>query len=341
MRNPATGQIVSAPAEAAGNSVTGAIQSRVTLVEVACTVTAPDGTQVRRLTRRDFRLFEDGVEQKIASFDAAVSPARIALVIDASPSIYRALDQMRSAAQALASNLSPGDEIAVVSFSKEAHLLLPFSRDRKLLVRALNSSYLSRIENSSQSNVYQSVFLTARELFAGQTGRKAIVLLTDGQDSGLGLTWNPASASPRSARHLSFVDVERELGADGVDLFIVSTEMRPSAMTREWLAAHRSKILVSKNAHRLEMPLYTLYLAELARRVGGSLYFLRENSDIAGIYRRIALTIGAQYTLGYYPSAGTSRAGWRSLKVELTEAASVPPGSRVVNRAAYYVPAIR
>ena len=341
MRDPATGEIRSAPAESAESTIAGAIESRVTLVEVACTVTSPDGTLVGGLTRRDFRLLEDGVAQRIASFDAAVIPARIALVIDASPSIYHALGQMREAARSLAANLSPADRIAVVSFSAEAHLLLPFSRNRKLLDRVLSSRYLARVENSSQSNIYQSLFLTARELFSGGAGRKAIVLLTDGQDSGLGLTWNPTSASPGAgARRLSFDDVARELAADSINLFVVSTEMRPRAMTPKWLEARRDQMLVTKNARRQEIPLYTLYLAELTRRVGGSLYFLREFGNVGDIYRRIALLISAEYTLGYYPSAGTSRPGWRTLDVELAEDAKAPPGSRVAHRAAYYVPAL-
>src|ERR1700730_7447255 len=78
------------------------IRSRVSLVEVQCTVTAPDGVRVRGLTQNDFRVLEDGAEQKVASFDAAATPASIALVIDASPSIYRELGEMRSAAQSLA-----------------------------------------------------------------------------------------------------------------------------------------------------------------------------------------------------------------------------------------------
>src|SRR5215471_17868538 len=69
--------------------------SRVALVEVQCTVTAPDGTRVRGLTRDDFRVWEDGVEQMVNSFDAASTPASIALIIDASPSIYRELGTMR------------------------------------------------------------------------------------------------------------------------------------------------------------------------------------------------------------------------------------------------------
>ncbi len=343
-RDPVSGELHSSARDSASAAGTGAIRSRVTLVQVACTVTAPDGTQVRGLTQDNFRLFEDGSAQEIASFDASATPASIALVLDASPSISHELAEIRGAARSLAANLSPADEIAVVSFSAEAHLLLPFSTDRALLDRAIQSKNLARVEDSSESNIYQSVFLTARELFRGRTGRKAIALLTDGQDSGLGLTWDASSAQPRpgaAASGLAFDDVARELGADGIALFIVSTENRPRAMTASWLETHQGEMLVNKNARREEIPHYTLYLAELARRVGGRLYFLREIGNLSEIYRRIALMISAQYTLGYYPSAGTARPGWRALRVELAADAKAPPGSKLTHRGSYYVSAFQ
>jgi VWFA-related protein len=321
-----------------------AIRSHVTLVQVPCTVTAPDGTQVRGLSQNDFRLFEDGTAQEIASFDASATPASVVLVIDASPSIFHQLAEIRDAAHSLAGNLSPTDEIAVVSFSSEAHLLLPFSKNRILLERAIDSQYLSKVENSSESRIYESVFLTAHELFQGRTGRKAIVLLTDGQDSGLGLTWDPRSALPSAGTaesRLAFDDVARELGADGIALFIVSTENRPRGMTPEWLEAHRTEMLVNAETRQKNMPNYTLYLAELARRAGGQLYFLREVGNLTEIYRRIALAIGAQYTIGFYPSEGTMRPGWRSLAVTLDEAAKVPAGSKLTYRGSYYVSAFQ
>jgi len=299
---------------------------------------------VRGLNQDDFRLFEDGTFQEIASLDAWSTPASIALVVDASPSIFHQLEEMRGAAHALAENLSATDEIAVVSFSAEAHVLLPFSKNRALLDRAIDSKYLAGVENSSESRIYESVFLAARELFQGRRGRKAIVLLTDGQDSGLGLTWDPRSASPSTgaaASRLAFDDVAREFGADGIALFIVSTENRPQGMTPQWLEAHGNEMLVTAEARRQNMPNYTLYLAELARRAGGQLYFLREIGNLSEIYRRIALAISAQYTLGYYPSAGTARPGWRSLRVELTESAKVPMGSHLTCRGSYYVSAFQ
>ncbi len=325
-------------------AVNGTIRSHVTLVQVPCTVTAPDGTQVRGLSLSDFHLFEDGVRQEIASFDASATPASVVLVIDASPSIFHQLEEMRGAARALAENLSPADEIGVVSFSAEAHVLLPFSKNRGLLARAIDSQYLAKVENSSESRIYESVFLAARELFQGRTGRKALVLLTDGQDSGLGLTWDPRSALPNTgagASRLAFDDVARELGADGIALFIVSTENRPRAMTPEWLEAHRGEMLVTAEARKENMPNYTLYLAELARRAGGQLYFLREVGNLNEIYRRIALAISAQYTLGFYPSEGTARPGWRSLRVDLASEPSSPAGSKLTYRGSYYVSAFQ
>jgi VWFA-related protein len=343
-RDPDSGELHAIRKDAPPASPEGAIRSRVTLVQVACTVAAPDGTLVRGLAQSDFHLFEDGVAQEIASFDASATPASIALVIDASPSIYRELAEMRGAAHALAETLSPADEIAVVSFSSEAHLLLPFSKDRTLLDRAIDSKYLAGVENSSESRIYESVFLAARELFLGRNGRKAIVLLTDGQDSGLGLTWDPASAHPSTGAagsRLAFDDVAREFGADGIALFIVSTENRPRGMTPEWLEAHREEMLVTAEARKRNMPNYTLYLAELARRAGGQLYFLREAANLSEIYRRVAQAISAEYTLGYYPSAGTGKPGWRALRVELAAGANVPPGAKLTFRGSYYVSAFQ
>jgi VWFA-related protein len=343
-RDPVSGELRSTTADSSAVGTPGAIRSRVTLVQVPCTVTAPDGTEVRGLSQNDFHLFEDGRAQEIASFDASATPASIVLVIDASPSIFHELAEMRGAARALAENLSPADEIAVVSFSSVAHLLLPFSKNRTLLDRAIDSKYLAKVENSSESQIYESVFFAARELFTGRTGRKAMVLLTDGQDSGLGLTWDPRSALPNTgagASRLAFDDVARELGGDGIALFIVSTENRPRGMTPEWLEAHRGEMLVSSEARKQNMPNYTLYLAELARRAGGQIYFLREIGNLSEIYRRIALAIRAQYTLGFYPSAGTARSGWRSLRVELAKSAKNPPGSKLTYRDSYYVSAFQ
>jgi VWFA-related protein len=344
-RDPRSGEMqVQSGRAPVGNSPEGdlpAIRSRVALVEVGCTVIGPDGMRVRGLGRDDFRVFEDGAEQELAEFDAATTPASIALVIDASPSIYREMGEMRDVARSLSSSLNAQDEVAVLAFSDQTHLLLPFSRDRTLLAAALSSPELARVANSSESFIYRALYLTARELFRDRPGRKAILVLTDGQDSGLGLTWDPASmhVRPGAVSLLAFDDVARELASSGIELYVISTENRPLAMTQAWLAAHQRELLLTPDARRLGMPHYTLYLAELVRQAGGGIYFLRELASLAEVYRRIGLALGAEYTLGYYPAAGIDRPGWRVLRVELRPEARVRAGAQVVHRAAYYVAA--
>jgi VWFA-related protein len=262
--------------------------------------------------------------------------------MDASPSVFRELGEMKAAAQTLAERLASRDEVAVVSFAGSTHLLLPFTHDRAQLERTLTSAGLAQVENSRESNIYLAIYLTTRQLFRdpARRGRKAIVLLTDGQDSGLGLGWDPASAMPRpgvQANRLAFEDVARELAAAGVEVYAISTQPRPKAMTDAWLESHRSEMLVNRAARELGMPHYTVYLAELARRAGGRLYFLQEMGTLSAVYRRIAETLGAEYTLGYYPRTGLAKPGWRALRVELAR----PLDAQLTYRAAYYVPAAR
>jgi Ca-activated chloride channel family protein len=272
--------------------------------------------------------------------------------------VLRASAEMKRAADALVGALAPLDEAAVVDFSAHTYLQLPFTDVRERVLRAVaRIDVRALLGDTGGSRIYEAVYLAARELFPGRHGRKAIVLLTDGQDSGLGLTLDPASAAPQPGRpenRLTFDDVARALAAQDIQIFAVSTENRPKVMTLEWLAAHASATLVTPAARASGIPPYTLYLAELVRRSGGQLYFLREAQSMADTFRRIAEKIRAEYTLGFYPSrtsAGAAsmqpaepglpaealaQAGWHSLRVELAG----QPGARVSHRAAYYVPRV-
>ena len=318
------------------------IRVRTEIVQVTCIVATADGTAVPGLRREDFRVFEDGAEQPLAYFDASTQPASVALVIDASPSVLRDSDEMNRAADALVDALAPLDQAAVIGFSAHTYLQLPFSDVREQIRRAVaRVNVRELLGDTGGSNIYQAVYLAARELFPERKGRKAIVLLTDGQDSGLGLTLDPASAAPRGQadNRLTFDDVARILASEDIQVFAVSTENRPKVMTPGWLAAHASETLVTPDARKQQIPPYTLYLAELVRRAGGQLYFLREAETMADTFRKIAEKIRAEYTLGFYPAPGpdgaSPRAGWHLLRVELVDQA----GAQVRHRAAYYVPA--
>ena len=348
-RDPATGELNSIPAAgsargAAGNdaNATRPIAVVTQIVPVMCNVLGADGAAVRGLLRQDFRVFDDAVEQPITYFDASSESASVALVLDASPSVLRDSEEMKNAARALVDALSASDQKAVVDFSAHTYLQLPFSGDWSLIRKAVaRVDARSLLGDSGGSNIYEAVFLTARELFVGRTGRKAIVLLTDGQDSQLGLTLDPVTAGPRAgwpADRLTFEDVERTLATADIQVFVVSTESRPKIMTPDWVVSHASQTLLTSSLRGSGIPAYTLYLAELARRSGGQLYFLREAETLAETFRQIALKIRAEYTLGFSPAANATaapRSGWHQLRVEV-----IGHGDpTVVHRASYYVPA--
>ena len=349
-RDAATGELriasASDSAQPTGGSSSGApaaLEVRTQMVPVTCVVSTSDGTAVPGLRSDDFRVYEDGLAQKISYFDASTQPASVALILDASPSVLPNADEMRQAADALIDALAPLDRAAVVDFSAHTYLQLPFSDVREEIRRAVDRVNIRDLfADTGGSNIYEAVYLTAHELFHGGTGRKAIVLLTDGQDSGLGLTFDPDSMAPQPGRpnQLAFDDVARLLAAEDIQLFAVSTENRPKVMTPVWLDEHRGATLVTPAARTLGIPAYTLYLAELVRRTGGQLYFLNESASVAGTFRKIAEKIRAEYTLGFYPALGANapddRPGWHPLSVEVPD----DPSVRVANRAAYYVPAV-
>lgn len=347
-RDPATGELhILSAGDASDANSTGdraaraAIESLTQMVPVTCIVSASDGEAVPGLRRSDFRIYDDGAVQSIAYFDASTQPASVALVIDASPSVLPDSSAMKQAADALVDSLAPLDQAALVDFSAHTYLLAPFSDAREVIRRAVwRISVRGLFGDTGGSNIYEAVYLTAEKLFPGHTGRKAIVLLTDGQDSGLGLTLDPRSESPHPGdeNRLTFDDVVRALASQDIQVFAVSTENRPRIMTPAWLAANAGTSFISPNVLRLGIPAYTDYLAELVRRAGGQLYFLNESSTVAGTFRQIAEKIRAEYTIGFYPAraAGAPASpGWHSLRVEVVGHAGV----NVSHRAAYYAAA--
>lgn len=317
-----------------------AIQVQSQIVRITCSVFAPDGTPIRGLTRNRFRVYDDGADRPITNFDDSAEPAGVALIVDASPSVLPEASEMKDAANSLIEGLAPADEVAVVDFSAHTYVQQDFTSVRELLRRAVDRINIrDLLGDTGGSNIYQSVYLVASRLFPSRTGRKAIVLLTDGQDSGLGLSLNPASTRPSSPsdNRLTFDDLERLLAAEDIQVFAVSTENRPKILTASWFSAHRDQSLVTEADRREGIPAYTLFLAEIARSSGGELYFLDEASSLAETFHRIAQRIGIEYTLGFIPAdsaKGSPQPGWHSLRIEVPDLPSVS----VLYRGSYYIP---
>jgi VWFA-related protein len=341
VRDPSTGELAAQTSLPTPGKIAATISVATKFLLVPCSATSSDETPIRSLRASDFQLKLDGAPQQIAHLDVSETFANIALVLDASPSEGHAIGDMKAAARSLTASLAPADQVAVVAFAGHAHLLLPFSTDRALLESALKRIDLLRGEMEIGSNVYSAIYLTAQRLFvqsAPTPGRNAIIVLTDGQDSELSLSWDPASMQAGTAANpLSFEDVAKTLSARGIQLFIISTENRPKPMTPGWLSAHANAPLIAADVHRLQIPTYTIFLAELVRQAGGSLYFLHEIGALADVYRRIAMTLHAEYVLAASLDGEVAHPGWHRVNVALRDPAA-HSDAKLNCRQSYYVP---
>src|SRR5260370_30696091 len=105
----------------------------VPLVLIPVNVTSPLGASVTGLNKENFRLFEDGIEQKIANFASEDGPVSIGLLLDASGSMANKIEKSREAARELFKTANPDDEIILSTITKPPKLHVPFSPDTSAL----------------------------------------------------------------------------------------------------------------------------------------------------------------------------------------------------------------
>jgi Ca-activated chloride channel family protein len=149
----------------------------VTQVEVYATVTDQNGRAVKGLTAEDFSILEDGVPQKIATFVGGDFPASVALAIDRSFSMKGTpLTMARTAGRAFLASLKPDDRVMLISISGEVEVLAPLSTDRGPALKALDA-----LDPWSTTSLNDAL-IRSLDLLENESGRRAIVVLSDGVD---------------------------------------------------------------------------------------------------------------------------------------------------------------
>jgi|SRR5579863_1099806 len=174
------------------------IKVNVNVVNVLCTVRNKANGLVGNLEKRDFTVFEDGKLQTITDFTRETDvPLTLALLVDVSESQERLIDVERRAAHDFFTKvLRQKDEAFLISFGAEAELLQDSTNSPKLLLDGLNQLRLSvpvgglhpgpvpTAQNLAGTILYDAVYLAANEKLKGEVGRKAIIVITDGVDTG-------------------------------------------------------------------------------------------------------------------------------------------------------------
>src|SRR6185369_11003930 len=156
----------------------------VDTTEVMFPVTVRDveGRLVNDLTRNDFRVYEDNRLQPLSDLALRQVPVDVVLMVDASSSVATNLDDFRRAAEGFAARLADDDRISLIKFDDRIELLQDWTKSRFQLKRAL-----TRIEGGMFTRFNDALYLTSREQFGAATkSRRALIVLSDGIDSGRG-----------------------------------------------------------------------------------------------------------------------------------------------------------
>ena len=257
------------------------------LVLVPVHVTTVVGAPVANLTRENFQIFEDGVEQKITQFAKDDAPVSVALVFDASGSMKNKLQRSAEAAAALFQSPNPEDEFCLVEFNWKPRLVVPFTADLRGL-----SHEIIRIKATGRTSLLDAIYLALTETKAAHNTRKAIVVLSDGGDN-----WS---------RH---------------SLHAVKNALLESDVQVYAMGIYDSDYLQKRAAEERNGP---RLLGDLAEQTGGREYAVDNLDDLPAIGARIGAELRTQYLLGYSPANKTRDGKYRRVRVRVTPPPELP-----------------
>jgi len=231
------------------------IKTEVSLVNLFATVRDKNKRVVTDLKQDNFKIFEDGHEEKIAFFSKEVTlPITLGLLLDTSGSEQNMLGAIQGAgSRFLRRVLRKGDEAMIISFDTDVDLLSDFTDDRSILDRAISKARINTpgggyiggnpgpigSGNMVGTALYDAIYLACGEKLNGEAGRKAIVIVTDAQDEGSRVKLDEAIESAQRTdtvihvllvadpRYGGNTGVARKLTEDtGGRLIIVNSEKR-------------------------------------------------------------------------------------------------------------------
>jgi VWFA-related protein len=202
---------------------TETLKINVSVVQLFFNVKDKHGALMPNLTKDDFELFEDGKQQTVKYFTPETNlPLTLGILIASSGSQLRVLDMEKEVGGAfLKQILTDKDEAFVIDFNIDANLAQDFTRDVHRLQKALNSVKINSgitmptlpgagggpvpTAQSAGTVLFDAVYLSAHDMLAKEVGRKAMILLTDGEDEGSRLKIKDAIEAAQKADAIVYV----------------------------------------------------------------------------------------------------------------------------------------
>lgn len=295
-----------------GETVEGdVIKFDTSLVTVPVTVVDRYGHYVPLLHKDDFKILEDGVEQKISYFATSDQPITLILLIDTSGSTQFRLEDIQDAAIAFVGKLKADDSVMVMSFDDRISVLSKPTSDRALITKAIR-----RARTGGGTRLYDAVDSVFNQQLRTISGRKAVVLFTDGVDT--------------TSHRATYDGTIREAEESDAPIYTVDYDTSGgSTVFTQGLPIPRGRGTI------LGLPLPTPggtgvpgtnpgdyrravgYLHALSNATGGRFYSGDTMFGIGQAFTWIAEELSRQYSLGYYPKKTGASGQRRLIKVRV------------------------
>lgn len=274
------------------------------LVTTPVSVLDRSGKFIAGLSKKDFRILENGVPQKVEYFQSEEKPFTIVLLIDISPSTKYSIDEIHYAAVTFINQLRPTDQVVVVAFDQRVRVLTEPTSDRKVLYSAIYKAQFG-----SGTSLYDAVNSAIGLDLITVPGRKAIVLFTDGVDT-----------TSRTADYASTLSSVEEV--DSLFYTIryntqrkeeqptVTAETNPN-LPPDVLAA------LARGQSDAEYQTGRKYLDLLAEYSGGRTFDADAMTNLETSFSNVAEELRRQYAVGYYPSDTGKPGDRKKIKIEI------------------------
>ena len=248
-------------------------------VRLNATVLDQGGRSIQTLDKSAFTVYEDGIQQTIASFRHEDLPVSLGLLIDSSGSMYDKRAAVDKASLDFVKLSNPDDEEFLVDFSWEAFIDQDFTNNIDKLQQGLGF-----IKSSGGTAIYDALVASADYLAKNAKHPKQVLLVvTDGED-------NASSATLEQT-------IRRIQDLDGPVIYCVGLLFGEDTDKRE-----------SRHARRV--------LETLAEQTGGAAYFPKSLKDVDPIAAEVAQDIRTQYTISYHSTKSPTLGGYREIHVE-------------------------
>ena len=283
------------------------IRVETNLVTMPVSVLDRDGRFISGLQQRDFKIFENGVEQKIEYFQSVEQPFTVALLIDVSPSTQFRIDEIQNAAITFIDQLRPSERVMVITFDQYVHVLTEPTNNRNQLRNAIRNAQFG-----DGTSLYEAVDQTIYQHLSRIQGRKAVVLFTDAVDTTSRRATMESTLRATEEVDALFYPIRYDTsgynarGGGGGRNYPQPTRGGRVTMA-DILGAILTGGTVSTGgggggtASQADYAKGKQYLERLAQNSGGRFFEASSIYNLDAAFSGIAEELRRQYSLGYYP----------------------------------------